>query len=123
MNQSRGRNNHSLYCHFSAAPKDLSPVSTTTSSISVRWQPIPSLYIQGYELFYWRTGFNESVRSLPVAANVSKFTIEGLESFRMYTIQVAGYVNEVGPKSEPINVTTDREGKSGKKNLMRYNMI
>ena len=97
---------------FSIAPGNLTLDNKTANNISIRWQPIPSLFIRGYVVFYSKAEVGSIVSNVSTGPNSPNIIIRGLQSFTNYSIQVAGFIDIIGLKTEPVYVLTDRGGLS-----------
>ena len=97
-----------------ASPMEVTGESTTSSSITLSWQPPPTNCqngeIAGYQIRFTnqRVLSPEEWSTQDVSGTAVDATIEGLEIFTEYFICIAARtsVDEYGPCSQPVNITT-----------------
>lgn len=100
----------------SAAPEGLQLVEKSSTSIIVKWKPIPANltngHLSGYKIKYkkiFSIAFSYLTRN---SAPLTQANISDLEKSTMYEIYVAGFTEAgTGPYSERLREITDR-GKS-----------
>ena len=63
-------------------------------------------------MFYSKAEVGSIVSNVSTGPNSPNITIRGLQSFTNYSIQVAGFIDIIGLKTEPVYVLTDRGGLS-----------
>lgn len=105
--------------HFtvpSHPPLNITAHNTSSTSINVTWDTIPTQFIHGillgYKVFYKKTSAPSSqgifVTRKPDQSHV---ILSGLEKFTEYCIQLVGFTRiGDGNKSDCFNVTTDEDG-------------
>ena len=113
---------------FMAAPSRAPNVSQVRSSgprsIFLQWNPIPQDYLhgilRGYHVFYKeevskakRSAISLGiVKSVSVNMSMESLEITGLKPFTYYDVWVTAYTHAgSGPRSEPIKVITEEDGK------------
>ena len=90
--------------------------NTSSTSINVTWQPIPSDHVHGiilrYHIKYWRRDkANDNVSMVTVNSTELHAELKGLGKYKEYSIQVAGStVVGLGNYSEPVFVRTEQDG-------------
>ena len=97
-----------------ASPMEVTGESTTSSSITLSWEPPPANCQNGEITGYMIRFTNQPVLSpeewstQDVSGTAVDATIEGLEIFTEYFICIAARtsVDEYGPCSQPVNITT-----------------
>ena len=105
-----------LPVHFSApnaAVTELDGVNTSSTSLSISWQPPPPLdqngIIREYNVFY---GLSTQDRSgyVNVSTAAQSKELVMLEKFRIYTVYVRAFTVGPGPEAS-VNVSTDSDCK------------
>lgn len=100
--------------------------SITSTSISIKWSPIPVSHVNGlllgYRLKYalalhGRTKKHISNQHreyiLPVKRDRHSYVIGNLKKFTRYSVSIAGYTQQgVGPYSRDVEFRTAEDGKS-----------
>ncbi len=87
----------------------------TTTSLNVKWSPVPLKYrngiILGYNVTYWRSGDNSNLNET-LTTDKLEIEITGLECFTAYMVVVAAF-NRIGfgVTSDPLEAWTDEKGK------------
>jgi len=90
--------------------------NTSSTSISVRWEAIPTEFIHGillgYKVFYGKTNEPPS-QYKTLQPDQLEISLTNLEKFTAYCVKLAGFTRiGDGNKSSCFNVTTDEDGKS-----------
>ena len=99
------------------SPGNITAWNTSSTSIHVKWRPIPPDHVNGillgYHVLYRRIDkVNDNISS--VALNSSSLSVEltGLGKYKMYSIQVVGRTAVgLGNHSNPLFVRTDEDSK------------
>lgn len=90
--------------------------NTSSTSVSVGWDAIPTKFIHGillgYKVFYRKTSENPS-QYKTLETDQLGISLTNLEKFTEYCVQLAGFTRiGDGNKSRCFNVTTDQDGES-----------
>jgi hypothetical protein len=100
----------------SAPPPNIIAFNSSSTSISVAWQPILAGFLNGvflgYHVFYHEASQSNSI-PLVITVNQSVLNVElqNLSMFTPYLVSVAGFTTPgIGNVSTPLNVTTDQDG-------------
>ena len=100
-----------------APPQNVSGFNISKHDIRVFWEEVPSRDVNGILLGY-RVIFNETsdvVFSESVEVRRMNVTLGFLRPYTFYSIQVLAYtIKGDGPKSHPIMISTEEEGKKHK---------
>ncbi|XP_078352738.1 uncharacterized protein LOC144637533 isoform X2 [Oculina patagonica] len=103
----------------SSPPLNILAHNTSSTSVYVRWDAIPTEFIHGillgYKVFYGKTS-EPSSQGIVVSLKPDQldFNLTSLEKFTEYCIQLVGFTRiGDGNKSECFNVTTDEDVPSG----------
>lgn len=100
----------------SLPPQNVQSYNTSSTSVNVTWEGVPSGFIhgilRGYRVFYSRTKDNgAAVRQAVIRADQHYVRLEGLDKFTNYSIQVAAITRiGYGAKSTKLIVSTDEDG-------------
>lgn len=101
-----------------APPQGVSAFAESSTSIRVEWQPPPENKQNGqivyYKIFYVpKTESDSSATVVEIKGSETKeFVVNDLLMWTDYRIwMLAGTIVGDGPKSSPINVRTDEDGK------------
>lgn len=92
--------------------------NTSSSSILVSWEPVPTGYLhgrlQGYKVLYEvSSASNSTWLEKRIDAKTSSVAIFNLTKFTKYNVQVLAFtVVGDGKPSKAIQVTTDEDGKN-----------
>ena len=109
-----------FYLEPSKPPSTVTALNRSSTTILVKWSPIPKQSIHGMLLGYHihfksldSVGFGiVSSRVQSTAANTTSSLIPGLLKFTDYSIQVSGFtVKGDGPLSKAVIVKTEEDGK------------
>lgn len=99
-------------------PRIISVYNTSSTTLEVTWHPIPEQYhfgqLLGYRIFYKDTTTTNTsdYESLDVGPDAQEVDITGLNKYRNYVVQVAGFNRKgEGKPSKGIIVSTDEDGK------------
>ena len=100
-----------------APPQNVSGFNISKHDIRVFWEEVPSRDVNGILLGY-RVIFNETldvVFSESIEVPRMNVTLGFLKPYTFYSIQVLAYTKKGdGPKSHPIIISTEEEGKTHK---------
>lgn len=97
-------------------PPNVTAFNTSSTSINVTWQPIPSDHVNGillkYHIKYWRRDkTNDNVSMVTVGSSTLYAELKGLGKYKEYFVQVAGStVAGLGNFSESVFVRTEQDG-------------
>ena len=88
-------------------PSDLNLVSTSSTSITVKWS-VPSTPpdADGYVIYY-ASGSGPGMSVKVIGGSVNQCTIEDLTPGTLYTISIRAYQDILGPASDTIVVMTN----------------
>ena len=118
-----------MFCHFllhlapSKPPSPVNVLNKTSTTVLVKWSPIPQNLVHGILLGYHihfknvnPVGFGDVSPDIQsVRASNTSFLMQRLLKFTEYTIQVSGYtVKGDGPLSNAVSVITEEDGKTHK---------
>lgn len=98
------------------APINVTAYNTSSTSINVTWQPIPSDHVNGillgYHVIYRRINkFGDNISMVTVNSTILHTELTGLGKYKLYSLQVAGRtLVGLGNFSDPVNVRTDQDG-------------
>lgn len=98
-----------------APPSAIQGNSTSSTSIFVQWERVPSAYQNGRILSYtvsYKALPLESSRTKVVSAPIMNTTLTGLNEYTTYSITVAAStIKGSGPFSVPVGFTTEEDSK------------
>lgn len=112
-----------LHLEPSKPPSAVNVLNKTSTTVQVKWSPIPQNLVhgilRGYHIHFKNVnpaGFGDvSPNIQSVGESNTSFLIQGLLKFTAYTIQVSGYtVKGDGPLSNVVTVRTEEDGKTHK---------
>ena len=98
------------------SPTNVTAYDTSSTSINITWQPIPSDHVNGilldYNVIYRRIDKpNDNISMVTVNSPVLHTELSGLGKYKQYSIQVAGRTAAgLGNFSEPVFVRTEQDG-------------
>ena len=98
------------------SPTNVTAYDTSSTSINITWQPIPSDHVNGilldYNVIYRRIDKpKDNFSMVTVNSTVLHTELSGLGKYKQYSIQVAGRTGAgLGNFSEPVFVRTEQDG-------------
>ena len=98
------------------SPTNVTAYDTSSTSINITWQPIPSDHVNGilldYNVIYRRIDkLKDNISMVTVNSTILHTELSGLGKYKQYSIQVAGRTAVgLGNFSEPVFVRTKQDG-------------
>ena len=101
---------HALLCTASsAAPRNVEGYASGSTAIYLSWSPPPYQYcIRHYSIFVREVNTGTQT---PHTSTGLQTTINQLHPYYTYECRVAAHTTRKGVLSQPINITTDQDGK------------
>ena len=103
-----------IYFHFmlhaapNFIPSELSLVSTSSTSMTVKWSaPSTPPDADGY-IIYYASGSGQAMSVKVMGGSVDEHTLEDLTPNTSYTISIRAYQDILGPASDAIIVMTNK---------------
>lgn len=97
----------------SSAPSDLTALHTTSTSLTLSWNPPPPQHHNGVITEYLVTVLGLStLTSTSLTTNDTELTVTGLVPYSGYEVTVAAFTSEgSGPHTDPFLLQTEQDGK------------
>lgn len=97
-------------------PVNITATNTSSTSLLVQWNPVPSQHrngiIRGYQVTYWKSGDDPAINQSLITSCSQKVEIRGLKTFTRYGVVVAAFTRKgLGNFSQPIEEITDEDSK------------
>ena len=98
------------------SPNNVTAYDTSSTSINITWQPIPSDHVNeillDYDVIYRRIDkLKDNISMVTVNSTILHTELSGLGKYKQYSIQVAGRTAVgLGNFSEPVFVRTKQDG-------------